>query len=204
MTHKFFIDRRPHKGLTFEDYNKNWDNEIQKTNIELLNVEDKEIYNYKKLNRQRSERIEKNFSPSSQIIKAIKEIKKKQLWMVITETWCGDSAQNLPYIAKIARQNKNIDLRILLRDSNTDIMDLYLTDGTKSIPKLITFDEDGNELFIWGPRPKEAQKLIKKWKSEGIVKPKLYENLHLWYGRNRGKELEKEFVEILSKFENKN
>lgn len=200
MTHKFFNDRRPHNGLTYEEYNKKWIQEIRNTNIELLNAEDRELYNYKKLNRQRSERIEKNFIPSKQLIRAIKEINKKQLWMVITETWCGDSAQNLPYIAKIALQNPNINFRILLRDSNPDIMNLYLTNGTKSIPKLIAFDEDGNESFIWGPRPKEAQELIMKWKSEGIVKPELYEKLHLWYGRNRGKELEKEFIEILSRF----
>ena len=94
--------------------------------------------------------------------------------------------------------NSNIDLRILLRDENPDIMDIYLTNGTRSIPKLVAFDENGNQLFEWGPRPKEAQRLIDQWKGEGIVKPELYEKLHLWYGRNRGKELEEEFLEIFS------
>ena len=44
----------------------------------------------------------------------IDKIEDNQLWMVITENWCGDSAQNLPYIARIASLNKKIELRIIL------------------------------------------------------------------------------------------
>ena len=128
-------------------------------------------------------------------------MKEKQLWMVITEPWCGDSAQNLPYIAKISGLNGNIDLRIVLRDSNPDIMDEYLTNGTRSIPKLVAFNSEGDELFTWGSRPKAAQELVLKLREEGIVKPELYEKLHLWYGRNKGRDLESEFTEILQKAE---
>jgi hypothetical protein len=81
--------------------------------------------------------------------------------MVITETWYGDSAQNLPIIAKAAELNNKIDLRILLRDSNIDIIDHYLTNGqSRSIPILVAFDLDGNELFKWGPRPLTAKILV--------------------------------------------
>jgi hypothetical protein len=118
--------------------------------------------------------------------------------MVISEAWCGDSAQNLPYIAKIAECNPLINLRIILRDSNLDIMDLYLADGkSRSIPKLVAFDEDGNELFQWGARPKEAQELVTRLKNEGMEKEKFLEQLHLWYGRDRGRTLENELKIIL-------
>ena len=117
--------------------------------------------------------------------------------MVITENWCGDSAQNLPYIAKLSELNKNINLLIVLRDSNLDIMNKYLTNGTMSIPILIVFDENDYELFKWGPRPEKVKEEIKRLKTEGIVKPELYEKLHLWYGRNRGEELLKELSELL-------
>jgi hypothetical protein len=76
-------------------------------------------------------------------------------------------------------------------------MDLYLTNGTKSIPRLVVFDIEGNELFTWGPRPKVLQSLIHQWKREGIVRPELYEKLHLWYSRDKGKEIEAEITEIL-------
>jgi hypothetical protein len=201
MVPQFFKDKRLHNGLTYKEYTEKFNNEVNNINPENLSDKDRELFEYKKLNFQRTQRIEKSYEVSEELKSEIQTIKEKQIWMVITEPWCGDSAQNLPYLAKIASLNRNIDLRIVLRDSNPDIMDLYLTHGTRSIPKLIAFDLEGNELFTWGPRPKAAQELMNQWKNEGIVKPELYEKLHLWYGRNRGKEIEAEFLEILSKVE---
>ena len=198
MTQQYFIDKRPHKGMNYRQYIQSVVNDVAATKPETLNAEDKEHYEYKKLNLQRSSRIERTYTVSGELESLIKNIKDKQLWMVLTEGWCGDSAQILPYIAKMAELNPNIDLRILLRDSNLDIIDLYLTNGTRSIPRLVVFDPEGNKLFTYGPRPKVLQTLITEWKSEGIVKPELYEKLHLWYARNKGKEIEAEFIKILS------
>jgi hypothetical protein len=118
--------------------------------------------------------------------------------MLLTEDWCGDSAQNIPYIVKMAECNSMINLRILLRDQNTDIIDLYLSDSnSRSIPKLVAFNENGDELFQWGPRPKEAQELVRKLKSEGLSKEEYILQLHLWYGKNRRKNLELEFIQII-------
>lgn len=198
---KFFKDGRPQNGMTYEEYRDLFVKQIEKTNPDTLDEKQKGLYEYKKLNLQRSRRIEKSYRPSDEIKRAVEAMKEKQLWMVITEPWCGDSAQNLPYIAKISGLNGNIDLRIVLRDSNPDIMDEYLTNGTRSIPKLVAFNSEGDELFTWGSRPKAAQELVLKLREEGIVKPELYEKLHLWYGRNKGRDLESEFTEILQKAE---
>ncbi len=142
--------------------------------------------------------MDKQFQPSEELIEAVKRIDESQLWMVITEIWCGDSAQNLPIIAKAAELNDRIDLRILLRDSNTDIIDHYLTNGTsRSIPILVTFDLYGNEIFKWGPRPDTAKSLVTNLKRDGFSKEEFNQHLHLWYGRNRGKELESELLELL-------
>ena len=65
------------------------------------------------------------------------------MWIVITENWCGDSAQKLPYMGKIASLNQKIVLKIIPRDSNTDIMNNYLANRTISNSILISFDEDG-------------------------------------------------------------
>jgi hypothetical protein len=130
----------------------------------------------------------------------VKEISSSQIWMAITEPWCGDTAQNLPYIYKIAELNPSIRLRVILRDSNPEIMDRYLSEtGARSIPKLVAFDESGNELFQWGARPKEAQELVVKLKNEGMEKEKFLEQLHIWYGRDSGRTLEKEFLQLLEK-----
>jgi len=76
-------------------------------------------------------------------------------------------------------------------------MDDFLTNGTRSIPRLVIFDKDGNELAQWGPRPQEAQVVFLEAKEGGLEKPEILEKLHLFYGRNRGKALLAEFREII-------
>lgn len=200
MAHKYFEDKRPHNGMTYDNYKKMTIKELEGSNPEDYEDKNKSYFEYKKINFVRSNRLEKHFLPSQELITAVKMINKPQLWMVITETWCGDSAQNLPIISIIASLNSNIDLRIILRDSNLDIIDNYLTNGvSRSIPILVAFDAEGNEIFRWGRRPKFAMHLVKKLKEEGIVKEEYNKNLHLWYGRNKGKELDEELSAILQK-----
>jgi len=157
-----------------------------------------EKYDLTKLNLQRSNRIYKTYNVSEEIKQLVEKIKQEQTWVVITEDWCGDSAQNLPYIVKIAELNNKIDLRIILRDQNLDVMDLYLTNGkSRSIPKLVAFDKDWNELFQWGPRPKEAQLVVEQSIKEGLDKNTYLEKLHLWYTEDKGRSLEKEFILLI-------
>jgi hypothetical protein len=185
-------------GLTYKEFMELSVKKVEETHEEKLDESEKKLFGYSKLNLHRISRIEKTYKVSEQICKNIMKITGPQIWMVLTEDWCGDSAQNLPYIAKIADCNDYITLRILPRDKNLDIMDQYLTDGkSRSIPKLVAFDKNGNELFQWGPRPAEAQKLVLDLKAEGLSKNEYNEKLHLWYGRNRGKNIENEFVELL-------
>ena len=197
MAHKFFEDKIPHNGYTYDEFHLMTQNLIDNTNTENLGKSEIGRFNDIKLNQHRSNRIYKHYEVSDEVREEISKIDEKQIWMVITENWCGDSAQSLPYITKIASLNDNIDLRIVLRDSHPEIIDIYLTNGTRSIPKLVVFDMEGNEKFKWGPRPEEAQKLMNQWKAEGIVKPELYEKLHFWYGRSRGKNIESEMLEII-------
>ena len=185
-------------GMTYKEFMESSVKKVEETGEEKLDESEKKLFGYSKLNLHRINRIEKTYKVSEQICENIMKIKEPQIWMVLTEDWCGDSAQNLPYIAKIADCNDYITLRILPRDKNLDIMDQYLTGGkSRSIPKLVAFDKDGNELFQWGPRPAEAQKLVMDLKAQGMSKSEYNEKLHLWYGRNRGKNIENEFVKLL-------
>lgn len=186
-------------GITYKDYiNKNIE-EIAGTHTKDLSSEEIERFNFKTLNLQRGNRISRTYNPCNELKNLLAEISEPQLWMVITESWCGDSAQNLPYIAAMASQNPLIDLKILSRDSNPDIMDEFLTNGSRSIPILAAFNSAGDELFRWGPRPKAAVDLINQWKSEGLEKSEWVEKLHLWYARNKGAEIEKEFIDLIEK-----
>jgi len=198
MAKKFFTERRPHEGLDFYEFLQNTEQKINSTNTDILNEEEKHLFEYTKLNLQRMTRILKTYKINPDLEKKIKSILERQIWMVLTEDWCGDSAQNLPYLFKFAECNDLIEFKILERDKNLDIMDEYLTNGTsRSIPKLVVFNENGKELFTWGARPQEADDLVQKWKAEGLQKEEFLEKLHLWYGRNKGKALEQEFLELL-------
>ena len=199
MTQQFFPDKRVLEGMTYKQYLEMTKVESANTNIDILTIEQKERSDIIKLNIHRMTRIDKSYEPGIDIRDEIEKIADHQLWMVITENWCGDSAQNLPYIAGIASLNQNIELKIILRDSNLDIMDNYLTAGTRSIPKLVAFDDEGNELFQWGARPKAAQDLVSDLKAQGFDKKYFLEKLHSWYARNRGADIEKEILLLIKK-----
>ncbi|MEO1023762.1 MAG: thioredoxin family protein [Bacteroidota bacterium] len=154
---------------------------------------------YTRLNIQRSSRWNKRGKLIPEVLESVKQIQTPQTWIVLTEGWCGDSAQNLPFIHLIAESSPDIELKILLRDNYPDIMDAYLTNGARSIPKLIALDTDTlEELFQWGSRPDEAQQLfneIRHDESRGIGPAK--EELHKWYAKNKGLALQKEFTELI-------
>jgi hypothetical protein len=183
--------------LTYNEYVGEFAKQISVSDINTLNDYDKSYYDYRKLNYQRSTRLEKTFIPTDETKLIFSKINQTQNWIVITETWCGDSAQNLPVIAKLAQLSDMIDLKIVLRDSNLEFMDLHLTNGGRAIPKLIVFDANDHKIFQWGPRPVEAQNLFTTLKNDGMTKPDINKELHLWYGRNRGKEVEREIYELL-------
>jgi len=186
------------RSFTYETFvNKVEAKNISDSDIQL-DVEEKKLHGYTKLNLQRMRRVEKTFNVSDELRHLLSSIKTKQNWVVITEGWCGDSAQNLPALAKIAKINPLVELQIIERDSNLEIMDLHLTNGTRSIPILISFDENGNEIFCWGPRPKEAQQLVTRLKSEGMEHDAFIEQLHLWYAKNKGVALERELKALLT------
>ena len=66
----------------------------------------------------------------------------------------------------MAEVNSNINLQLVLRDENLELMDLFLTNGGRSIPKLIALDKDLNILFTWGPRPQTATNMVLDYKTK--------------------------------------
>jgi len=154
---------------------------------------------YAKLNLQRMQRWDKTYELSEELIKQIKTLPEQQ-WWVITEGWCGDSAQNLPILSKIAAASEgNIRLNIVLRDENPDIMSRYLTNGSKSIPILAVFNKSNEEVFRWGPRPLGAQQLMAAWKKnpDGRSFEDFEIEIQQWYNRDKGKSLLAELQPLL-------
>ena len=163
-----------------------------------------EKINYTKLNFARMKRILKTTPIAKEVSSTIDCLNEKLTWVVLAESWCGDAAQNLPVFAKIAATNPSINLRILLRDENPEVMNQYLTNGGKSIPKLICFTENLKELGTWGPRPKFLQGwLYQEKKNPNINMDELKEQFQVWYTNDKGQTLQKEMVALMKSWMNK-
>ena len=160
-----------------------------------------ELTEYAKLNIHRMNRLDKTVQLSTELITTLQQLQRDLTWVVLTEGWCGDAAQNVPVLHTIAQQQPRIQLRLLLRDENLDIMDQYLTNGGRSIPKLICLDTlTMEELFTWGPRPAEAQTLVQQLKAEGVTDHHaLAEKIHAWYAQNKTTALQLEIQQLLEK-----
>ena len=159
--------------------------------------------NYTKLGNQRMKRLIKTVNLPEEYAAKMKQINGSQTWLVITESWCGDAAQIIPMLQKMANENELIDTRFVLRDENLELMDQFLTRGGRSIPKLIVLDENFEVLGSWGPRPQEAQMLYDTWKQE--ENPRTYQEfsieLQKWYTQDKGESTFSEIMDILEKSE---
>lgn len=159
------------------------------------------LTNYSMLNDRRMKRLDKTIKISKETIQEYRNIKEPQTWLVITEGWCGDAAQNLPVLDKIAAVSDKIDLKIVLRDENLALMDLFLTNGGRSIPKLIALDKDNNVLNTWGPRPTVASKKVTDYKeNHGSLDAQFKQDLQVWYNKDKGQSVQEDFVNLAAKF----
>lgn len=149
-----------------------------------------ERMNFTKLNFSRMKRMDAKVEIPENKAVVFQHIEQKQYWIVLLESWCGDGAQTIPVLNKLAELSPKIELRILLRDENPGIMDLFLTNGSRSIPKLILTDENLNVLSTWGPRSKVAAKIMEDYKKEhGRIDDQIKKELQIWYNRDKGQEI---------------
>jgi len=164
------------------------------------NEQSESLTNYSKLNDARMNRLDKTTSISDDVTLKLQNLDNHYIWLVITEGWCGDAAQVLPILNKMAEvSDKRIDLRIVLRDENEELMNQYLTNGGKAIPKVIIIcKEAGIVRADWGPRPKGASGLMEKHKREvGIIDEKIKTDLQLWYLADKGVAVQDELLQIM-------
>lgn len=157
------------------------------------------LINYTKLNARRMKRWDKTVKVSEDAKAKISELDKKITWLVITESWCGDAAHVIPVLNKLAELNSNINLRLVERDKNLDLIDMFLTNGGRAIAKLIMLDEEtGEVLNTFGPRPSEATALVNAYKeAHGKLTPEFKEDLQVWYNKNKGANIIDDIVAML-------
>ena len=163
------------------------------------NTQTADYINYTKLNESRMHRLDKTLQVIDEVKIYLENLNKEYIWLVLAETWCGDAAQVVPVINKMAQVSSKIELRILLRDENEVVMNLFLTNGTKSIPKLIILDKETGEVIAdFGPRPVGAKQLIIDYKAiHGIVDETAKIELQKWYLNDKGVAIQKEIVALI-------
>ena len=155
---------------------------------------------YTVLNQVRMDRLDKTVKLDPDLRELLERV-PDQTWLVLSEGWCGDAAQNLPVMAAMAAASEAVRLVVLGRDAHPDLMDRYLTGSSRSIPKLIAIDPAGRELFTWGPRPAPAQRMIMEHKALPLDEQPPYREistqLHTWYAQDRTATVQAEFMALL-------
>lgn len=158
-----------------------------------------DLTHYSILNETRMNRLDKTIKVSEDSIANLQNLKRDYIWLVITEGWCGDAAQILPVFNKMAELSDKVELRIVFRDENEELMNLFLTNKTKSIPKLIIIDkETGSVVNHWGPRPKGAVNLIQNYKEQhGSIDETAKAELQMWYLHDKGISTQNEVIKMM-------
>lgn len=161
--------------------------------------QDEQIIQYARLNMQRMQRLDKTTQLLPELQAALAQLPGHYVWLVITEGWCGDAAQIVPVLEAVAAASQGkITTRYVLRDENLDLMDRYLTNGGRSIPKLVVLHADTlTEAAAWGPRPAPAQELFNRLKQEEIPHQEFVTQLHGWYAKDRTLNTQRELLALL-------
>ncbi len=183
--------------MTFLEYSTLFENILQADSPQPP-YNNPQYLDYTKLNWSRMNRWFKTGKLTSEMTTLIRQVDQPQHWIVITEPWCGDAAHSIPFIEMMARENPLITISYELRDTAPSRIEQYLTNGTRSIPKLIIQDTHGNDLATWGPRPKDCQTIYQALMAEKASFEKVKVELQNWYNANKGKDIQKELIGLLS------
>jgi len=161
-------------------------------------VQSDDLLNFSILNDKRMDRLDKTIKISEDTKTSIINLKNNFTFLVIAEGWCGDAAQIMPILNKIAESSTKIELKIVLRDENPELMNEFLTNGGKAIPKTIIVDNNNNVINSWGPRPSIATQMVKDYKDEnGSLDAEFKKNLQIWYNKDKGTNTQEDLVKLL-------
>lgn len=195
FTVKMNLNKYYDEGLNYQPYL----DEVKRRYEEIMEAGDPQGYGeYYAMNLRRMERLNKNFELSETQKSQLKSPSDDFRMLVITEGWCGDAAQSVPVIHSVMDE-MGVDSHYVFRDEHPELMDAYLTQGSRSIPIFIGVDKDGKELFHWGPRPQIGMEMLEKHKShpDSYSEQQFHEDLQVWYNHDKGETIFNEFLEAI-------
>ncbi|WP_338732636.1 thioredoxin family protein [Mangrovimonas cancribranchiae] len=195
---KQIIENSLKTSMSYQEYINLVDN-LTLTNSTTGPEKTEALVNYTALNQRRMARWNKKLHLTESQKETVKAFNNQVIWLVLTESWCGDAAHIMPVINKVAELSDNINLRVVLRDENLELMDLFLTNGGRSIPKLIMLDAKSHDVIgTFGPRPSAATQMVNDYKeTHGTLTPEFKEDLQLWYNKDKGQTIVKDLINLL-------
>ncbi|APU09637.1 thioredoxin [Cellulophaga lytica] len=184
---------------TYTEYREQMRNLVA-NNKSTGEIQSDALANYTMLNDKRMKRLDKTTKLPDATISKIKQVTAKVTWLVLTESWCGDAAQSMPVMQKFAEQSSNINVKVILRDENLELMNHFLYNNTLSIPRLIAFNEDTQEVIgDWGPRPSTLSKIVENFKAKnGSLTPEFKQELQVWYNKDKGNTIIEDLTQLLA------
>ena len=199
MDLKVILKKALPKAMSYSQYRELVD-ELVKSGDTTGETKTEAYIGYTQLNSRRMRRWEKTLKLDQAQVDQIQAFSDSAIWLVLTESWCGDAAPSLPVMDKIASLNPGVVMKVLLRDEHPELMDRFLTAGARSIPKLIMLDKDTLEVLVeWGPRPAKATAMVEAYKQEhGKLSPEFREELQNWYNKDKGKNTLDELIQLLA------
>ena len=165
------------------------------------NKQSEDYIHYTMLNNQRMRRWERKLTLDTEQKRLLQELHTPYIGLVLTESWCGDAAPVLPAFQKLAEEVPFLELRIAFRDMNPELMDQFLTDNARSIPKILLLSpqEENRVVGTWGPRPEEARRMVQEYKGKhGKLDAEFRESLQRWYNKDKGKSILSELTALLT------
>jgi len=199
---KTIIEESLERSQTYQEY-RNLVTQLVKDESATGDEKTVDRIEFTKLNDRRMKRWDKTLKVPVDFKERIESFNEKVTWLVITESWCGDAAHIMPVINRVAELNDNITFKTVIRDDNEELMNLFLTNGSKSIPKLVMIDDaTGNVINTYGSRPSAATKLVNDYKVEfGKLTPEFKADLQVWYNRDKGQNVMEDLTHMLCELE---
>lgn len=192
------IEKALNTSTTYQEY-RDLVHELSQKDLSTGPTQTEALANYTGLNNARMRRLDKTIKISEETQTLFTNYSKNVTWLVLTESWCGDAAQSMPVINKLANIAPHVEMKVALRDENVELMQHFLTNGGMSIPKLIAIDNASKVVLgEWGPRPTVATKMVADYKeAHGGLTPEFKQDLQVWYTKDKGQAIIDDLEKIL-------
>jgi hypothetical protein len=120
--------------------------------------------------------------------------------LVVAEDWCVDSANTIPYIARLVDgAPERLEMRVIDSTLGAPVMNAHRTsDGRASTPTVVVLGEDGRLIGAWveGPSALQAWRMDEKTR---LSRRELRDRTREWYVEDAGKSTMAEIAVLAAK-----